>query len=328
MNDYLSVIIPMGRPERALPTLKALEDQTIKPEKWEIIVVGAGVDRAAREFKGLPVISVCLKQRLIPSRTRIEGVKKASGDFYLFIDDDIEISRDFFENLLPLLRSENLGAIGARLPGRTGAYFERLTDLTNFWSQQDTQPGRRDWLYSAALAVSKKAYEAAGGFNSALEIGEDVDLTLKIGKNNFDVLYEPGLVAFHNHKRDSFAAMTAYFWKNGGHALFFLLQERRLRVFSLKRAFRGSLNNLRSNASLNQGRIRGFWRYAPWLWFNYFIYQVSMEWHYQAYLLKNDFYCSLKPENSSELFAVNAFNCFKRESRLKGLYYYLRACLG
>lgn len=328
MTEKLSVIIPMGRPESALPTLKALENQTIKPKQWEIIVVGVGVDKVSKEFNGLPVISVCLEQRLIPSQTRIEGVKKASGDWFLFIDDDIEIRCDFFENLLPLLRSENSGAIGARLPGKTGGYFERLTDLTNFWSQQNTQPGNRDWLYSAALVVSARAYEAAGGFNPALEIGEDVDLTMKIGKNNFKVFYDPKLIAFHNHKRDTISAMLGYFWKNGGHALFYLLQDPRLRVFSLIRAFRGSLNNLTGNVLLNKDYIEGFWKYIAWIWLNYFIYQISMEWHYQVYLFKNNLYCNLKPTGSKESHLLHSFDSLKKHNRFRGLYYYLRACLG
>jgi len=319
----------MGRPETAFPTIISLQNQTFLPENWEIIIVSVRAQEISEKINNnLPVKFVPLNQKLIPSQTRIEGIKKATGDWFLFIDDDIELKSDFLKKLMSLIQSaKNLGAIGPMLPGKNGSFFERLTDYTNFWSQQNLKRNRRDWLYSASLAVSAEAYVKAGGFNPELEIGEDVDLTQKINKNNFLVIYEPELVAFHNHKRDTLLAMVKYFWKNGGHAKFFLLQNPQLRVFSLLRAFRNSFDNLNQNITLNKNCLKDFGKYKLGVCVNYIIYQISMEWHYQYYLYKNNFYMNLKPETPEENYLVISFKLFSKGKWFRGIYYYLRAML-
>ena len=122
-----------------------------------------------------------MPKRCNPAETRISGVKAAEGEWYLFVDDDIELDRLFLEKLSTIIaEGMNIGAVGARLPGREKTYFSRVTDLTNFWSQQSGQSGERDWLYSAVLAVPAQVYHGVGGFDPELAIGEDVDLTRKI----------------------------------------------------------------------------------------------------------------------------------------------------
>jgi hypothetical protein len=318
----------MGRPDTAVPTLAALDRQRLKPQGWEVILVGVDAPRIAALFPGLPLQTVPLRERLNPAGTRIAGVARAAGEWYLFVDDDVELREDFAENLLRIIReTPAVGAIGAQLPGKGAGLFARLTDLSNFWSQQSGRPGDRPWLYSAALAVSAEAYAAAGGFEADLDCGEDVRLTRAILRAGYRVVYDPALVAFHDHRRDTLPAMLRYFWHNGAHARYLLREQPELRAFSLPRALRGAVANLRESYALNRGQVRGLGALLPAIGVNYLLFQVSLEWHYQKALFAEGSRLNLSPADRRQRHLVRAFDLFRARRRLRGAYHYLRAAL-
>ena len=309
----LSVIVPMGRPESAAPTLAALDRQRLKPPGWEVILAGVDAPRIAALFPGLPLRAEPLRTRANPACTRRAGVARAAGDWYLFVDDDVELREDFVENLLRIIReTPAIGAIGARLPGKDAGLFARLTDLSNFWSQQSGLPGDRPWLYSAALAVSAEAYAAAGGFEPDLDCGEDIRLTRAILRAGYRVVYDPDLVAFHDHRRDTLAAMLRYFWHNGAHARYLLREQPELRAFSLPRALQGAVANLRESYALNRGHVRGLGVFLPAIGLNYLLFQVSLEWHYQKALFAEGNRLNLSPNDRRQRHLVRAFELFPR----------------
>ena len=322
------MIVPMGRPETAMPTLAALERQRLKPPGWEVILVGVDAPRIAALFPGLPLRAEPLRARLNPAQTRIKGVALATGDWYLFVDDDIELREDFVGNLLHIIRdTPAVGAIGAQLPGKGAGLFARLTDLSNFWSQQSGQPGDRPWLYSAALAVSAAAYAAAGGFEPDLDYGEDIRLTRAVRGAGYRVVYDPALVAYHDHRRDTLPAMLRYFWHNGAHAHYLLREQPELRAFNLWQALRGAVANLRESYALNKGRVRGMGVLAPAIGVNYLLFQVSLEWHYQKALFAEGRRLNLSPVDRRQRHLVRAFDLFRARRRVRGAYHYLRAAL-
>lgn len=281
----LSIIIPAGRPESAGRTIHSVLRQGQWPGDMQLIVVGADLDPLRREFAGAQIEYVPLIKRCNPSQTRIAGIEKAAGDWYLFVDDDIELDAFFLERLAPLIAGEkNLGAIGARLPGSEMTYFSRVTDLTNFWSQQSADPGARDWLYSAVLAVPADAYREAGGFNPDLAIGEDVDLTERIQYAGYKVVYHPELVGYHNHRRSTFGRALSYFWANGDLARHRFETNGELRVWSAKHIVHTFVVSLRNTWQRNGQPFWPFLYYLPGIVFMYGAYAWSLELHYQKYV--------------------------------------------
>jgi len=330
----ISVIVPMGRPERAAGTLKALAAQTSVPGPWEIIV--AGVERnTLTDFPAtLPIRQVLMPERASPSRTRIVGVSAASGDWYLFVDDDIELAPDFLERASLLLAGFahtpagiQVGAIGARLPGRTGSFWERITDLSNFWSQQGLHARSCSWLYSATLLVRADAYHASGGFDPELPVGEDVDLTQRIAGKGFSLRYEPSLVAFHHHRRDTPLVMWRYFWRNGEGARFFFRAIGGACAFSLKTIWLKTWSDLGLNRSFQheQGSYLGL--RAPLIWLNYLIVETSLEWHWQRHLRQDRRYRTLPVRARSDATYVRAMNHWDEGRGVRGVLLYLLAML-
>lgn len=283
----LSIIVPVGRPETARRTVESILRQGSCPGVEQIILVGAGMNALRQQFHDQRIQYVELPGRLNPSATRISGVAHATGDWYLFVDDDIELDTLFLERLSALIACEDhVGAIGARLPGRDTSYFSRVTDLANFWSQQSPHSGPRDWLYSAVLAVPRRAYAEVGGFAPELAIGEDVDLTRRIRQAGYQVLYRADLVGVHNHRRTTLSRALAYSWHNGGLALSQFKGDPRVRAWNGMIVLRTLVLSLIGTSRLNGRDGVAFYCYLPGIICFYFVFALSLEWNYQRCLFE------------------------------------------
>jgi len=282
----LSIIVPVGRPETARRTVESILRQGPCPALVQIILVGAGLAALREQYRDPRIQYVELPGRLNPSATRIAGVEHATGDWYLFVDDDIELEGSFLERLTSVIAGEDhAGAIGARLPGRERSYFSRVTDLANFWSQQSLHSGPRDWLYSAVLAVSRRVYAEVGGFAPELAIGEDVDLTRRIRQAGYRVCYQSDLVGYHHHRRTTLARALAYGWQNGGLAKFQFKGDPQVRAWSAMMVLRTLALSLVATVRENGRDGHDFYWYLPGIIVFYCVFALSLEWNYQRCLI-------------------------------------------
>ncbi len=327
-----SVVIPMGRPESAGPTLTALAQQVVPPVAWEVVVAGAGETSIPSSHAGLSLNRVVLPGRAPPSQTRNAGVALARGRWLVFIDDDIQPAPDFLAGAAALIRQieetkSTVAAIGARLPGRRGGFWERVTDLSNFWSQQDKVARDCDWLYSAAMLVRADAFRAIGGFDPQLAVGEDVDLCRRLAAQGWSLRYEPSLIAYHDHRRDTALRAWRYFWRNGEGAKFFFRSIGGTCAFSIKTVWLKTWSDFRDNR-VHQARYGGSlgW-HAPAVWFNYLIVETSLEWHWQRHLRHDRRYLSLPARTRSDSTAARALAAFDARQPLRGAWLYTWAML-
>jgi GT2 family glycosyltransferase len=276
---FLSVIIPMGRPETAQPTFDAVLGQLDGADDVEVIPVGTH----AAELVGADderVRPVVLPERLNPARTRMAGIAAARGAWLLMIDDDIEIAPGFLAHLRELIAERpRLGAVGARLPGLSARYWSHVVDLANFWSQQSDEAAPRPELYSAAMAVRAATYHEAGGFNPAFAIGEDIDLTRRIAVAGHEIWYDPRLVARHNHRRTELRSALRYFWTNGDLSKFIYEHCLALRGFSVTEVLLQTRDAWRRTQRLNAHHYPRFTTYAPGIILVNLVFHTSMEIH-------------------------------------------------
>lgn len=331
----LSVIIPMGRPERVEPTLVSLARQTRRPAHWEIVLVGIGADFVARAHPELPIVPVVLERNVLPPRTRCLGVERATGDWFLFCDDDVELEPELYARFLALLATPlfardatlPVGAVGFRLPGKKGTFFEGLTDISNFWAQQHATSEDRDWLYSASFLIRADAYRQSGGFNPDLPNGEDVDLTRRIAAAGFRLRYEPTLVARHDHRRDTLVSMWRYFWRNGNAARYFFAAHGGACPFSVKTVWLKAWSDLRMNQSYQRARGVSLGFRTPLIWLNYLIVEASLDWHWQEYLHEDRRYQRLPARARSDATYVAALTAWDDGHTVRGAWRYLLAVL-
>jgi N-acetylglucosaminyl-diphospho-decaprenol L-rhamnosyltransferase len=153
-----------------------------------------------------------------------EGVKAASGTYFLFMNADAWPIGQAVERLLAFATAEaRLGAVGPRLRNADGSlqrsvrgfptlwrlateYFflrwlaPRSRFLNAFYSAQFDHESTRDaeFLVGAVLLVGRKAFEDVGGFDPAFFMyNEEVDLCYRLRRAGWRVVFFPGAEFVH-----------------------------------------------------------------------------------------------------------------------------------
>jgi len=179
-QDLVSILTPTyNRPDWLKLTLKSLVDQTYK--NWECLLIndaGISVQNVVDKFNDPRIKYYENEKNLDLSMTRNVATEKASGDWFIMLDDDDQLFPEAIE--FRLWRAHKLNA---------EIVYSRV--LQNFYEK--TEGGYKyigeklywDSIYDPDLILlqniapcngimySRKAQEAGGLFDSELKAGED-----------------------------------------------------------------------------------------------------------------------------------------------------------
>ncbi|MBI4020053.1 MAG: glycosyltransferase family 2 protein [Candidatus Aenigmarchaeota archaeon] len=206
MRNLVSIVIAARNNADTLgQCIESLLSQTYK--NTEIIVVNDGsTDNTARLAKRYPVKVVSIRHTIYGcSRPRRRGIGKAKGEFILIVDADAKYHPRYIERLIRHFKDRRIAAAAGRVivwnPDtwitrcREVMYKVRFDDPANM--EKEIKAGK-----IAAWFMRKKAYDEVGGHDRSIpHIGEDVDVTRRILKAGYNVVYEP--TAFWRHKYPS-----------------------------------------------------------------------------------------------------------------------------
>jgi GT2 family glycosyltransferase len=206
MNHPVSVIIPFSKPDVAEVTLEKLTHQTYPADLTEIVVVGPNSSMLTERW---PIKAVETHPIYYPGEARNIGAAVATGEYFLFIDDDCEPAPDWIEQNVRELELPRIGAVGGQIAGKSRAFFAQCVDFSSF---AFSQVNRRmeTAICSASMAVKRKAYEDAQGFSEELRSGEDIDFCYRLMKMGYKTVYQPAVKVLHNHRRQDFATLMRY----------------------------------------------------------------------------------------------------------------------
>lgn len=208
----VSVIIPVTRRDLLPWVLQSLRDQSYDGT-FEIIVVGTFADEFAEPW---PIIPLNVPQLLAPGKARNLGAARASGAILIFLDDDCAVPSTWIAQNVRALQQEQIGAVGARMPGKAPGFFARCTDFASFGDFQHHQV-KDIPLAAASMAVWRLLFEQAGGFDNSMLPGEeeDTDLCHRIQKLHYRTVYRPDIIVIHDHRRDTAGKLFRHTYRQG-----------------------------------------------------------------------------------------------------------------
>ncbi|MCP5357156.1 MAG: glycosyltransferase [Pseudomonadales bacterium] len=216
----VSIIIPtMGKLELIRPCMESLVKMTAY-QPYEVIILDNSRGKnpegiAWLQEQGFKVIEC--NEAFNWARLNNTGVRHASGDLLLFLNDDIEI---IDEQWLDALASEavrpDVGAVGALLYYPNGALQHTGVLIVNYGGGgihllHKRMPG--DSIYrhlhettrevsantGACLMLSRDKFERIGGFDEELAVvGNDVDLCLRLLDQGYRNLWTPHAKLIHH----------------------------------------------------------------------------------------------------------------------------------
>jgi glycosyltransferase involved in cell wall biosynthesis len=207
----LTVVIPTyNRCDVLKKCVEALSAQTLPPDAFEVIISDDGsTDGTGRYIESLDRNTLprvrCLRQpNTGANAARNNAVRHAGGRLLLFINDDtIATPRMLEEHCRTHAQypSEALGVLGRVTisPDVPASIFAKLHLDASF----EMWKGRRrlDWraFYTCNVSVKRSYLLKYGLFDEGLRYHEDVELSERLSRHGFELVYNPLALGYHEH---------------------------------------------------------------------------------------------------------------------------------
>lgn len=209
---YFSFIIPVfNRPdeiEELLASLTILDYH----EVFEVVVVEDGstitCEHVIEKYKDRLTISYFFKPNSGPGDSRNFGMKKAKGNYFLILDSDCIIPKQYLKVVSDSLTNDFVDCFGG--PDRALDSFSDIQKAINFTMTSFITTGgirggseKLDKFQprSFNMGLSKEAFEASKGFGN-IHPGEDPDLSIRLWKMNFKTKLITNAYVFHKRRID------------------------------------------------------------------------------------------------------------------------------
>ena len=210
----LSVIIPTFN---RLPVLKkclhALNNQTLSPDKFEVIICDDGSeDDSVKWLKELETdfkLTVLEQDHKGPAIARNKAIDKARGNYAVFINDDTLLDPDALEVHLKLhhfLGDKKVAVLGRfdLLPEYTNTILGFLLQYTSlmFKYKEFIPDNYYDFnhFYTCNISVPLADIRKVGGFDEDFFIqAEDIELGFKLSKLSYSVYFSSEIQSWHDH---------------------------------------------------------------------------------------------------------------------------------
>ncbi|RLI96894.1 MAG: glycosyl transferase family 2 [Candidatus Aenigmatarchaeota archaeon] len=200
----ISVIIPAYNSEPTIAEcIKSLLDQSYhKP--YEIIVVddgsSDGTAKIARKFRNVKVVR---QKNGGPAKARNTGAKKANGNILLFTDADCVAEKNWIEEMVsPLDRKKGIIGVQGRYKTRQRGMVPRFVQMEIEQRYDRMEKAKYiDFVGSYSAAYYAKEFLDFGGFDESFPAasGEDPDLSFRLAKKGYKMVYNPNAVIYHKH---------------------------------------------------------------------------------------------------------------------------------
>lgn len=225
-DELVSIIIPnMDHVEELSVCIDSIYSHT-KYKNFEIIIAenNSKDDKTFEYYHSLEQLHDNLKVVYYKGEFNFSAVNNfavsfAQGEYYLMLNNDIEIINDtWLEEMLGLAQQDNVGIVGAMLyyPDDTVQHAGVITGLGGFagHSHKYHLRGKSGYMFrlscvqnlscvtAACLLVTKKAFLQAEGMDEGFAVAfNDVDFCLRIRNLGYQVLFTPYAMAYHHESK-------------------------------------------------------------------------------------------------------------------------------
>jgi glycosyltransferase involved in cell wall biosynthesis len=220
-----SVILTVKNQERTIG--RAIESVLdIDYPSYEVMVVdGGSVDQTLGVAKNHRVKIIQTKDST-PGQGRNVGIVNSSFPVVAFIDGDCYVERrDWLRNGVDLLRQENVGGVGGSVTSFSDApYMSKalMNVLSTFFANAGSAQFARyeeqrevKSISSCNVVYRREIIEKAGLFAEDLRFCEDADLSYRVRKLGYRLVFSPKMVVKHDWNVHSLSSLFRYMFRYG-----------------------------------------------------------------------------------------------------------------
>ena len=210
--DRLTVVVPVR--DRVEPLRRCLAALVASGIRHIVVVDDGSLDPAAHQAVATEVGAVFVRRGTSggPAAARMTGwdalawagAVPGAGALVGFVDSDIAVDVGWLHPLLAHFDDERVGLIAPRVLGAYGHGSLNHYELANSPLDLGDDPAaivagtRVAYVPAAALLVRVEAFGAVDGFDTTLEVGEDVDLLWRLADAGWRCRYEPTATVTHD----------------------------------------------------------------------------------------------------------------------------------
>lgn len=217
----ISVIVPtFNRPGELHRTLQGLYHQTLSPADYEVVVVDDGSSPPAT----LPPSPDRLRARLVRFDSIIErcvarnaGASVAAGQYFLFLDDDLEVGSSFLQEHLDAHREWSRAVVcgPSLLPAvpDAGPFVQYRMACEASWCPPHRGLCETIGAGAGNMSISRSDFLLLEGFDERMVGIEDVDIAFRFAQLGGRFVFVPRASAVHwDHVLDivSYCRRTAW----------------------------------------------------------------------------------------------------------------------
>jgi GT2 family glycosyltransferase len=211
MKPELSIIIATLGFDSLKFTLNSILENK-KKHDIEILVIGYVKDEIMNEYTKYKFIKhfPCKFEHGDLSNKRNLGFEKSKSDIVAFIDDDVEITKEWIENGLKHFKDGKIGIVsGPGIPPKKAGFFIELFGTT--MASIGAGPMRKRYIISKKIErdfvgdkiigcnmfIRKSVFEKIGGFNPDIIPAEEIDFAARAIKSSYEVYMDPESYLIH-----------------------------------------------------------------------------------------------------------------------------------
>lgn len=207
-----AVIATYNRRQSLARCLATLFDQDAPVGQYEIVVVvdgsSDGTSEMLRSLQSQGNLVVIEQENRGQTAALNAGVKAASGEIVLFLDDDLICHRSLLSSHVNAHKHGDPMVIYGRMKGLLGpspSFVERWTceALERYYERLEKDPAPKwpdDAWAGPNCSLPRAVFQDAGGYDDQLfpRRGEDVDLGLRLWKMGIHFAFEPRAITSHD----------------------------------------------------------------------------------------------------------------------------------
>lgn len=204
MNQIASVVLcTRNRSNLLKRTLDALNNQTLGPNEYEIIVVDdCSNDNTALVCKNLT--NKIPNMKFIRSEThsflssaRNMGIEHSKGDVVLFTDDDCIPRKDWIEKMVHEL--EHSPIVAGTIECSASSYLKSCYNVSQFYAYMPGKNSRRiDFIAGANMGFHRTVLDNLRRFQEGRKIASDTEIVLRARKEGYRISFSPKAIVFHD----------------------------------------------------------------------------------------------------------------------------------
>jgi len=197
-----SVIIPAYNAQKTMAQcLESMLAQTFNG--YEIIVIDDGsTDSTLGIAESFGKVRIARQKHAGPAVGRNNGAKEAKGEIIIFVDSDCIADKNWLDEMLAPFGNKEVAGVQGIYKCRQKELIARMTQLEIEERYIKMAKSKFiDFIGSYSAGYRRKVFEEMHGFDTSFPMasGEDTDLSFRIQKAGYKMVFNPKAFVFHTH---------------------------------------------------------------------------------------------------------------------------------